>query len=399
MNKKADFALVPRPPSALEKIQQGAKRILSGMIADTLALTKKEQATKSRPLRIIQVNDEAGVSGGFAFLIRSWLPDATLLSFSSAADALEELSQTEPDLLITDDTMPGMRGSELCQRLLDRKVTYPIVVNSAWEPTENWVRELASRGLNVFFLSLPYSLESLRKVLEAAGLQIPRGVTDPDKVRSQPHKTRPPRIVRMAVAQITQESLNDLNKLPLKMRQIAFDLMSNLQDQGLINPTLMWKASKIVPGSRNPLVMQGTQKEDPPRVLILDDEEGPRKATSFILKGWYEKIEVVEFDNGDSAWLALAKSNFDIFITDVRHPGVSCQEMFARLSKLKATCQILVMSAGVSLNDNGKWVWGEAQVQSWGPNLKITCLPKPVSLDDFRIAVESALQIPARKQS
>jgi TPR repeat protein len=38
MSKKSDFALVPRPPSALEKAEPGAKRILSGMVADTLAL-------------------------------------------------------------------------------------------------------------------------------------------------------------------------------------------------------------------------------------------------------------------------------------------------------------------------------------------------------------------------
>ena len=40
MNGKNDFALVPRPPGALEKAEPGAKRILSGMVADTLALVK-----------------------------------------------------------------------------------------------------------------------------------------------------------------------------------------------------------------------------------------------------------------------------------------------------------------------------------------------------------------------
>ena len=38
MNEKDNFALVPRPPGALEKAEPGAKRILSGMVADTLAL-------------------------------------------------------------------------------------------------------------------------------------------------------------------------------------------------------------------------------------------------------------------------------------------------------------------------------------------------------------------------
>ena len=41
MNEKNDFALVPRPPGALEKAEPGAKRVLAGMVDDTLALANK----------------------------------------------------------------------------------------------------------------------------------------------------------------------------------------------------------------------------------------------------------------------------------------------------------------------------------------------------------------------
>ena len=40
MNQGNNFALVPKPPSAVENVAPGAKRILSDMIADTLALRK-----------------------------------------------------------------------------------------------------------------------------------------------------------------------------------------------------------------------------------------------------------------------------------------------------------------------------------------------------------------------
>ena len=43
MNEKNDFALVPRLPSAVEKAEPGAKRVLSGMVADTLAIALKER--------------------------------------------------------------------------------------------------------------------------------------------------------------------------------------------------------------------------------------------------------------------------------------------------------------------------------------------------------------------
>lgn len=40
MNEKNDFALVRKPSSAVEKAAPGAKRILSGMVADTIILVE-----------------------------------------------------------------------------------------------------------------------------------------------------------------------------------------------------------------------------------------------------------------------------------------------------------------------------------------------------------------------
>lgn len=45
MNEKDNFALVPRPPSAVEKAEPGAKLILSGMVADTLAIAWQKTGT------------------------------------------------------------------------------------------------------------------------------------------------------------------------------------------------------------------------------------------------------------------------------------------------------------------------------------------------------------------
>lgn len=44
MNEKNEFAMVPRTPGALEKAQPGAKRILAAMVAETLALVKREES-------------------------------------------------------------------------------------------------------------------------------------------------------------------------------------------------------------------------------------------------------------------------------------------------------------------------------------------------------------------
>jgi FixJ family two-component response regulator len=120
----------------------------------------------ARSLRIVMVNDEPGVLKAFELVIGRWFKDVTILSFENGATALEELLITNPDLLITDDRMPVMAGQELCQRLLDKRVTYPIIVDSAWEPTEQWVREFANLGLNVSFLPVPCDIESILKAVE-----------------------------------------------------------------------------------------------------------------------------------------------------------------------------------------------------------------------------------------
>ena len=194
MNEKNDSALVPRPPSAVQKAAPGAKRILSGMVADTLALVKKEPLHKTRPLRIVMVNDEEGVLRSFEVVIRQWFKDVTMLFFDNGAAALEELVQTDPDLLITDDRMAVMGGDELCQRLLANQVTYPIIVDSAWEPIEpEWVREFASRGLNISFLHVPCDLESILRAVETA-LKIPRNTIE-NQGEIMARKTQPLRVV------------------------------------------------------------------------------------------------------------------------------------------------------------------------------------------------------------
>lgn len=53
MNESKDSALVPRPPGAVEKNEPRAKRIISGMVADTLALAKKEQFAQAAATRRI----------------------------------------------------------------------------------------------------------------------------------------------------------------------------------------------------------------------------------------------------------------------------------------------------------------------------------------------------------
>ena len=182
MNETNNSALVPRAPGALEKAEPGAKRILSGMVADTLALAKKEPFGISRPLRIVVLNDEPIVLDMMRLIIPysfESFKDAKLLLFQDSVKGWEELSLRNPDLLITDDMMPTLLGQEICERLLERKAGYPIIVMSGYDPEGLWVREYAIRGLNVKLLTVPFLVATFQKVV-AASLNIP-----PDKNREQ----------------------------------------------------------------------------------------------------------------------------------------------------------------------------------------------------------------------
>ncbi len=158
MNEENDFPPVPRPPGALEKAEPGAKRILSGMVADTLALVKKVQRPKPR---IVVVEDESVIMQFMESFIRDWFKDVALLLFSNSSEAWQELSQADPDLLIL---QTPMEGQELLPLLAERKAKFPILVTSGYFG-EKELRQRAGPNLNVSVLLKPFSPEQFYREL------------------------------------------------------------------------------------------------------------------------------------------------------------------------------------------------------------------------------------------
>src|SRR5208282_5524858 len=161
MNENGKFALVPKTPAALEKAEPGAKRVLSGMVVDTLALVKKEQARKTRPQKIVIVDDADGTRSIYKLLLKNWFKGAMLQEFENGDDAWKELSQTDPELLIT--RIP-VSGRFLLPLLAERMVKYPIFVTSSFFSEEE-VREHAGPSLNVSFLPLPFTAQQFYQEL------------------------------------------------------------------------------------------------------------------------------------------------------------------------------------------------------------------------------------------
>lgn len=126
-------------------------------------------SSKTRSLRIVMVNPEPLQKEALEMMIRWHFKKITVQKCGEGEHAFQNVLSTKPDLLITYDRMPVLSGHGLCERLLERQVSYPIIVLSIWEDvTQTWVQEFANRGLNVSFLSVPFDVETFIKAMETA---------------------------------------------------------------------------------------------------------------------------------------------------------------------------------------------------------------------------------------
>jgi len=77
-------------------------------------------------------------------------------------DALEKITASPPDVLITDIQMPRMNGKELCQEIQasmpDR--LFPIFITTSLTAHEH--RDWSGKISNLFFVEKPISLRKLR---------------------------------------------------------------------------------------------------------------------------------------------------------------------------------------------------------------------------------------------
>ena len=126
------------------------------------------ESQNTRPIRIVLVNDEDHILQMTELVLGKFLTDALVLSLRNSRTAWHVLSRMNPDLLITDDKMPELTGEEICGRLLAKKISYPVIVNSGWPPTEQWVHECESQGMRIRFLPGPFSMEDFRKALDSS---------------------------------------------------------------------------------------------------------------------------------------------------------------------------------------------------------------------------------------
>jgi two-component system response regulator MprA len=112
---------------------------------------------------VLIVDDDTGVRQTVRRMLEGMTYD--LREASTAAQALAELTNAAPDVMILDLLMPGMTGLQLLSTLQHRHdlPRVPIVVITGAITSETAVLELGARGL----LRKPFTKAQLRAAVEA----------------------------------------------------------------------------------------------------------------------------------------------------------------------------------------------------------------------------------------
>jgi len=118
-------------------------------------------------LRILYVEDNPELRDTIAMLMEA--PGRSIVSCASAEEALAHDGDQGPfDLVMTDVSLPGMSGPELCRALLARHGQQRIVLCSGYHLEE----ELAGCGAQVQLLHKPFDIGALEELLDDAQAQL-----------------------------------------------------------------------------------------------------------------------------------------------------------------------------------------------------------------------------------
>ena len=84
-------------------------------------------------------------------------------------------------------------------------------------------------------------------------------------------------------------------------------------------------------------------KAAPPRVLVVDDEPGLRRALTRLLQA--SGISVRTADDGAMATEILAEESFDVALVDLMMPRMNGLELLAHIRERHAGTQVVLMTA------------------------------------------------------
>lgn len=117
-------------------------------------------------MKILVVDDERLIAQGVAYIIRQFGPDYESVDTAfSGQEALEKMTATRYDLLITDVSMPGLSGLDLIEETKIRALCDNFCILSGYSEFE-YARTALHLGVEDYLLK-PVDKSKLQKMLEA----------------------------------------------------------------------------------------------------------------------------------------------------------------------------------------------------------------------------------------
>jgi len=125
----------------------------------------------ARPIRIILVDDHHIVLDGLKSLLETDPDFKILAALQSGEEVLEFMKNEEPDIVLTDYTLPGMSGLDLFKRI---KAAYPKVKVAvlSMHDEASLVRNVLKEGVNGYLLKNIQQFE-LRNALKQISMGYP----------------------------------------------------------------------------------------------------------------------------------------------------------------------------------------------------------------------------------
>jgi two-component system OmpR family response regulator len=121
-------------------------------------------------LRILVVDDEPNIVDVISMALR--FQGFAVATAASGAEALTQVADFRPHLVVLDIMLPDMEGFDVAERLSAKRIDVPIIFLTARDATEDKVRGLTIGGDD--YVTKPFSLEELvariRTILRRSGL-------------------------------------------------------------------------------------------------------------------------------------------------------------------------------------------------------------------------------------
>src|SRR5262249_16294749 len=122
-----------------------------------------EDTASLQGVRMLIVDDDAGAGEVVRRMLTAYGADA--MTATSGTEALERISDSIPDIVLSDIGMPGMDGDEFLQTIGKRGKTTPAIAVTAFARPEDRIRTLQA-GYNMH-VSKPVDARELLTVVQA----------------------------------------------------------------------------------------------------------------------------------------------------------------------------------------------------------------------------------------